>query len=182
MPDERTALLCRSPQCVRPAAYGGLCKAHRARQLRGRSINEPIAPYVRSGATNVVCQAKDCDRRTRAAGYCMGHYQRLRNGVPVEGPIRPQGPYGQGYVDAQGYRRMPTGTKKGILEHRLVMEQAIGRPLRPEETVHHKNGDRLDNRIENLELWASAHAPGQRVSDLVSWAHQIIARYGHLTE
>lgn len=54
-------------------------------------------------------------------------------------------------------------------EHRIVMENIIGRELRPNENVHHKNGVRHDNRPENLELWAVSHPKGQRVGDLVEW-------------
>lgn len=57
------------------------------------------------------------------------------------------------------------------------MEQHIGRKLLPEETVHHINGDRLDNRIENLELWSSNHPSGQRVADKVDWAKRLLALY-----
>ena len=65
-----------------------------------------------------------------------------------------------------------------VPEHRLVMAEHIGRPLLPAETVHHLNGDRADNRLENLELWSKAHPHGQRVTDKVAFAVEILREYG----
>jgi hypothetical protein len=85
-------------------------------------------------------------------------------------------------VARHGYIRLHiprTPERKGytILEHRYVMERMLGRPMTREETVHHKNGQRTDNRPENLDLRSSRHGPGGDVSAMIRWAHEFIARY-----
>jgi hypothetical protein len=57
------------------------------------------------------------------------------------------------------------------------MEEYLDRPLRSDESVHHKNGVKIDNRIENLEIRTRYHGPGQSVPDLVEWAYDILERY-----
>ena len=104
------------------------------------------------------------------------HYQRLRKNGYFEA-------FNQKQLDPKRYITLykpnhPNSNQKGrISEHRFVMSEHLGRPLHEDENVHHINGDRHDNRIENLELWSSAQPKGQRVEDKLEWAITILRRY-----
>jgi hypothetical protein len=67
--------------------------------------------------------------------------------------------------------------QKGMVQHRYIMEQHLGRPLLKEENVHHINGNRSDNRIENLELWNTRQPKGQRIPDKIEYAIEILKQY-----
>lgn len=76
-------------------------------------------------------------------------------------------------IDANGYARIYAEAVDGTVgswpEHRWVMENVLGRRLRTGENVHHRNGERADNRAENLELWWRPQPSGQRVRDLIEY-------------
>lgn len=115
---------------------------------------------------------------TRSCGCLSDEVKRQRRGVKGPGWKGGKTHSSTGYVLVQ-MPSHPAATKSGyVAEHRLVMENKIGRFLTKYETVHHINGNRTDNRENNLELWASRQPKGQRVSDLIEWAKEILILYG----
>ena len=165
-PAEQT---CQRPACLNKRYAGRLlCQRHHLEQKAGPR-----------------CSIVDCGRPSFARGWCQPHYYRWhRTGnVRAVEALRDSAAYGTGRQVKDGYVRVPAhdhpdaDSRGYMLEHRLVMEQLLGRRLRPNEKPHHMNGQRGDNRPANLELWVTSQPSGQRAVDLLLWAEEFVATY-----
>jgi hypothetical protein len=158
---------CSVEGCPRQAGARGLCGTHYQRWRAGdEDWQEHIPERMKRGEA---CLVEDCPRPVYARGYCNMHLQRWhKDGDP--GPVgRLKAERGAGSVDPKrGYRYLTVDGRR-VAEHRHVMEQMLGRPLEPWETPHHRNGQRADNRPENLELWVKPQPAGQRLEDLITF-------------
>jgi hypothetical protein len=159
-------------------------KAYKREDLTGRIFNQLTALKMieGSGKSRWLCQCscgktaivdagrlksgntKSCGCRKNLHGESHGRWR------------------GGNYIDSNGYSILSILSKESkraihIPEHRVVMEKVLGRPLFHNEHIHHKNGVRNDNRIENLELKVTAHGPGITISDAIPWAVEVLRRY-----
>lgn len=107
-----------------------------------------------------------------------------KNGIKTKDDLKVS-QKGVGCLTKHGYRKItkkghPNAWKSGeMFEHVFVMSEHIERALVKGETVHHKNGIRDDNRIENLELWHRSQPPGQRLTEKIEWCKEFLAIYGY---
>jgi hypothetical protein len=132
----------------------GYCTKH-YQQMWAAGIQIPGAKWNR-------CSVEGCDAFARGDGYCIKHLARWKkHGDPL---FTKYAEHGTGHVNRDGYRVLGVNGRT-VTEHRLVMEKHLGRNLRRTETVHHRDGDRLNNDITNLELWIGNHGSGSRAHE-----------------
>ena len=169
--------VCSLEGCYRPHAAKGLCRTHYRRAELGQSLDPPVRP--RASRYGTICSVNGCDRPHNSQGLCQAHYMRQRRGIPIETKLRAWNKESQGRKLGNGYRSVRTGhgNTGWELEHRVVMAKHIGRRLESYENVHHKNGIREDNRIENLELWDESQPPGQNIHDKLAYYSDLAKRW-----
>jgi hypothetical protein len=176
-------MICSVEACGRTTKARGWCDLH---YKRWRVHGDPLA-YRKIRKR---CTVDECDAFVHGRGMCRMHYKRAaRHGDPRvkhnrwttgEGRAKVGTRYfdrHSGYVRVYDPEHANANANGCVKEHTWVMSRHLGRPITRDETIHHRNGVRDDNRIENLELRVGAHPQGMSVEDACAWAKTILDRY-----
>ncbi|MDQ3747974.1 MAG: HNH endonuclease [Acidobacteriota bacterium] len=133
---------------------------------------------LKSQKPDKVCSVDECGKRVRSHGLCNAHsIMQARHGRTYSTYVTGKVFLHHGYVVEYNPSHIQADKGGKVLQHARIMSDHLERRLHTFETVHHKNGVKDDNRLENLELWASRHPKGQRVEDLVEFGIQILSEY-----
>ncbi len=169
---------CSVDGCNKEAKTKGFCIAHYGKLLK---YGDPLAYAPKR--TAVPCSVDGCESPSLSRGLCKTHYGAWhRHGDPEKRSDQFLKRH-QELIDDNGYVTVyapdhPNATKMNrVPKHRLVMSEYLGRPLNDNENVHHINGVKTDNSLENLELWVTTQPKGQRPQDLVEYATKILETY-----
>lgn len=156
---------CSVDNCHKLVLAKSLCGIHYQRMKAHGTTDRWVAADHKPG-----CDVEGCPKKARSSlgGYCVMHYTRMYKSGDVGPTDRIRALDGEGSTNHQGYVVHSVHGMR-ISAHRLVMERHLGRKLTKFENVHHINGIRNDNRLENLELWAVAQTQGQRITDIIAW-------------
>lgn len=179
---------CTFEGCTKPNHSGGLCGGHAKQAQSGKPLT-PLRTYKPRGGP---CQVEShaCPHAARHDGLCNRHYQRrLENDPDWDRPIKAKAKNGEGHTDRHGYRII-YHDGRARREHVVFVEELLGRRLLEGESVHHRNGNRADNRTDgplqlvhgrlrsgNLELWSTSQPAGQEIGPKLEWTVEMQEEY-----